>query len=172
MYNVIIDVLRDELDSDSLVNLPKDFYINVRLYVKGLRDKIDSSPKDLAEIFGGELDLIIRSISLLFQLRLYKMVRHCLFSDSKIPENLHDEELDAYGKLRETISTILQTAVSSINSPNIITKRILVRFTANVPAFVGVDLMVYGPFEPEDIAYIPLINADTLILKGIAERLG
>lgn len=171
MYNDIIEALRRELESTFLYTLPKDFYMNVRLYFKGLMDKIESSPEDLAELLKYELDLAMRIISTIFELRIYKMIKHIFSGAINPPEGLLDEELEAYVKIREVISTVLQSLNSSIKSLDIITKRILVRFTASVSEFVGVDLMVYGPFEPEDVANIPLINSEALILKGVAEKL-
>ncbi|MEM3394029.1 MAG: hypothetical protein QXY79_03180 [Candidatus Methanomethylicia archaeon] len=171
MYNDLIEALQRELEFDSLSTLPKDFYMNVRLYFKGLMDKIESSPEDLAELLKYELDLTMRMISTIFELRIYKMIKHIFSGAITPPEGLLDEELEAYVKIKEAISTVLQSLNSSIKSLDIITKRILVRFTASVSEFVGVDLVVYGPFEPEDVANIPLINSEALILKGVAEKL-
>ena len=47
------------------------------------------------------------------------------------------------------------------------TKRI--KFTHYVPKFLGREMEVYGPFEPEDIATIPTELANILIEKGRAE---
>jgi DNA replication initiation complex subunit (GINS family) len=46
---------------------------------------------------------------------------------------------------------------------------IMVRFTHAVPKFMGKELEIYGPFEPEDIANLPKQIADILIGKGRAE---
>ncbi|MCC6018169.1 MAG: hypothetical protein LM601_04030 [Candidatus Verstraetearchaeota archaeon] len=171
MYNDILEALKNELESSNLSRLPKDFYINARLYIKGLRDKIESSQGGSADILRGELDLAIKMVSLIFKLRVYKIVRGIFMGLSTPPEGILDEELDAYIKIREAIQMSLQSFSSSMNSMEDTTKRILVRFTASVPAFVGVDLVVYGPFEPEDVANIPLINSEVLIMKGVAEKL-
>lgn len=171
MYKEIVKALKSELESKSLSSLPRDFYINVKLYFKSLMDKIDSSPEDLAELFKRELDFAMNFTSTLLELRVYKMVRHIFSGATSPPDELLDEELEVYVKIREALHTALQSLNSSIKNFDTVTKRILVRFTASVPEFVGVDLVVYGPFEPEDVAYIPLINSEALILKGVAERL-
>jgi DNA replication initiation complex subunit (GINS family) len=46
-----------------------------------------------------------------------------------------------------------------------------VKFTSHVPKFVGRELEVYGPFEPQDIANLPRQIADILINKGRAEKI-
>lgn len=43
---------------------------------------------------------------------------------------------------------------------------IVVRFLAEVPAFVGLDGLTHGPFQPEDVASIPEGNARGLIARG------
>ena len=47
----------------------------------------------------------------------------------------------------------------------------LVRFLHAVPKFMGKELEVYGPFDEEDVASLPLQIADLLIKKGRAEEL-
>jgi DNA replication initiation complex subunit (GINS family) len=44
----------------------------------------------------------------------------------------------------------------------------LIRFIKPVPKFVGPQLEVYGPFDEEDMASLPLKIADLLIKKGRA----
>ena len=46
---------------------------------------------------------------------------------------------------------------------------VLVRFLQPLPAIMGMDMKAYGPFEPEDLATIPVQNAENLIKRGIAK---
>ncbi|MFW9940045.1 MAG: hypothetical protein ACFFFT_03330 [Candidatus Thorarchaeota archaeon] len=46
----------------------------------------------------------------------------------------------------------------------------LLRFLKKTPPLVGIDLINYGPFEEEDIAYIPSQNANILVLEKFAEK--
>ncbi|MBN2112222.1 DNA replication complex GINS family protein [Candidatus Woesearchaeota archaeon] len=46
----------------------------------------------------------------------------------------------------------------------------LVRFLHPIPKFIGKELEVYGPFEEEDMANLPVEIADVLIGKGRAEE--
>jgi len=45
-----------------------------------------------------------------------------------------------------------------------------VKFKENVPKFLGKELEVYGPFDPEETATLPTELADILIKKGKAEE--
>jgi DNA replication initiation complex subunit (GINS family) len=46
---------------------------------------------------------------------------------------------------------------------------ILLRFLQPLPAIMGIDMKAYGPFEPEELATIPVQNAQNLIKRGIAK---
>lgn len=45
-----------------------------------------------------------------------------------------------------------------------------ITITAEVPEFMGVDMSVYGPYEPGDTATVPEENAAVLVEKDSAER--
>ncbi|MFX1456705.1 MAG: hypothetical protein ACFFDB_15135 [Promethearchaeota archaeon] len=47
----------------------------------------------------------------------------------------------------------------------------LLRFLKETPPLVGIDLLNYGPFEKEDIAFIPTENANILIFEKFAEKI-
>jgi len=48
---------------------------------------------------------------------------------------------------------------------------ILIKFLRGAPPLVGIDLINYGPFNKEDIAFIPLQNAKILISEKFAEKI-
>jgi len=47
----------------------------------------------------------------------------------------------------------------------------LIRFLKKTPPLVGIDLKDYGPFEKEDIAFIPYKNAIILLSEKFAEKI-
>lgn len=47
---------------------------------------------------------------------------------------------------------------------------ILLKFLKKTPPLVGIDLLNYGPFEKEDIAFIPSQNANILISEKFAQK--
>jgi len=59
----------------------------------------------------------------------------------------------------------LDSEMAKSNPPQI-DRLIVVRFLREVPAFVGLDGLTYGPFKPEDVASIPALQAKGLIEKG------
>ena len=54
------------------------------------------------------------------------------------------------------------------SQPPQIDRLIVVRFLQDTPSFVGIDERTYGPFQAEDIASIPDLQAKGLIEKGVA----
>ena len=58
------------------------------------------------------------------------------------------------------------------NRPEGDKENIMVRFISAVPKFVGPELEVYGPFEPEDMASLPKKIVDVLVKKNRAEIMG
>ena len=48
---------------------------------------------------------------------------------------------------------------------------ILVKFLKKTPALVGIDLLNYGPFEKENIAFLPYENAKILIFEKFAQNI-
>jgi DNA replication factor GINS len=49
-------------------------------------------------------------------------------------------------------------------------KRILVRLLQAIPTIVGTDMETYGPFSVEEVAALPIENAEALIKHGIAVK--
>jgi hypothetical protein len=48
-------------------------------------------------------------------------------------------------------------------------KRVVVRFLKAIPAIIGSDMLTYGPFVAEDVASVPVENANILVKQGLAQ---
>ncbi len=48
-------------------------------------------------------------------------------------------------------------------------KRVLLRVLKDIPALIGSDMISYGPFLVEDIASLPLENAELLEKQGLGK---
>lgn len=49
-------------------------------------------------------------------------------------------------------------------------KKVKVRFLAQLPAFIGIDMVHYGPFKEGDMAEVPKENAQVLVYEEAAEE--
>jgi len=97
---------------------------------------------------------------------------------SKGGQEMASERKEAMPKAEANETAIKATHVVEISKPGQANDAMLIesikatiRFTSHVPKFVGKELEVYGPFEPEDIAHLPKAIADILVRKGRAENI-
>jgi DNA replication factor GINS len=118
------------------------------------------------------LDLLVRSVSLLFVYRYKKTFNMDKIQETFDYSNLTDEEKYVlYGdrEREHRISIILNTLfegkpktleniVSSINQ-----NFVILRFLDSMEQFVGVNMNKYGPFKKEDVAILPFENARSII---------
>ncbi|MCS7364308.1 MAG: hypothetical protein NDF54_02575 [archaeon GB-1867-035] len=173
MYRILLNALMDELSESGLSQLPSDFYINVQAYLHSLKDKLESASDIDAKLIEAEAKLASEIVSTIVALRLRKILKHLLSGNSGPPPNLLDVELEAFEKIYAAVEDFLALAEKFASlEKGVLAKKILVRFIREVPAFVGADLKTYGPFKPEDVANIPLINAEALVRRKMVEILG
>jgi len=95
--------------------------------------------------------------------------------------NIHNTKIDEKEKSQsisilepDEISTNMESKIAENNQmlkKNQDEEYILIRFTKNIPALVGKDLKVYGPFQKEDIAQLPIQNASILIEENAAIKI-
>ncbi|MHA2182879.1 MAG: DNA replication complex subunit Gins51 [Promethearchaeota archaeon] len=141
--------------------------------------KITNSALALKEI---EINNILEAEKLLYQnlissMKGYQKVKAASFFQED--EGLVSEEIakNKSGKRRE-IEESEETSpeITEDTSPEITEEEpkeqinlILLRFLKKTPPLVGIDLLNYGPFEVEDIAFIPSQNANILVFEKFAE---
>src|SRR3989344_2764925 len=116
------------------------------------------------------------------------------------PGNMHDEEVKFYNELKNILNKYRKGILSNLISKKLpaVEKSFLekappktesleenkaieiketenkikmVRFLQAVPQFIGDDLILYGPFENEDIASLPKDIANLLFKKNRAEEI-
>ena len=177
MYLKLYESWRREKLQDDLQPLPKNFYEQVQAYLTGLRESQRTVDRKTlrAALLDEELHRAEKLLSNLIELRFRKIVK-LLAAKSPMPKNLlTDEELhlfqtvDKAAKYREAVREgISPEKKISLQGDS---GRILVRFKKEIPAIIGVDVKTYGPFKPEDVASLPLENAEALIRQGVAVRI-
>ena len=179
MYKELLEAWIRERDGEELQPLPKDFYKRLSSY---FRRRIEGSrivdPRSIsARLIRTETANALRLFTKLYELRLRKIMSMALEAMDVPRSNLTEEEAEllnyieafkeARDKLAETIADGREPKVTPLKSR----KMALVRFLKESPAIVGVDLKSYGPFKPEDVAYIPKENAEVLEKRGVVVKL-
>ena len=141
--------------------------------------KITNSALALRDI---ELNNIIEPEKLLYQnlissIKGYKKVKaFSIFQedeDLKLDENVNNKlsrtrEIEESGRSFKEKESILPEITEEEPKDQIDFS--LLRFLKKTPPLVGIDLLNYGPFEKEDIAFIPSQNANILIFEKFAEK--
>jgi DNA replication factor GINS len=180
-----------EQEKDELQSVSDDFLREMRQYAQ----ELIRAPAE-AETLTGRMTQVERLhvsqlLRELTEARLRKIVRSELESRPMDAQALTPEEQRLHANLRGLLSSYRDgselpgaAAEAPAKAPTFPRSRteppqpqagakepdlVVVRFTQQLPAIMGVDMKAYGPFKPEDVASIPRQNAVNLIRRGIAK---
>lgn len=192
-YESLYDALRREKAYAELQKLDPDFFKGVVKYLED-KESILEIQKKKSNQFNPELsktqiqvENIRKLIRELYEKRESKIIQIVVVASRTEASNINtsamlSEEARFYSQLLSVVNIYrkgildnllnkqlprlgesLPKELKSHPSSQDITK--LVRFIHATPKFVGDDMNVYGPFEPEDIANLPEKVAELLIEK-------
>jgi DNA replication factor GINS len=178
MYNELNEIWKRELESDELENLPPDFYSKIADYMRKLKEESRMLDKRTvkASLLKKEIQNVKRMLNNMFRTRYKKIVRKAAKGE-KIQSNvLTVEEEKIYAGFSSLAETYWSFAKNIIRGyvPKVDVgqehKRTVLRFLKDVPAIIGADMKVYGPFKVEDVASLPIENAKVLVKQGLTEK--
>ncbi len=188
-YDTLFEILRREKDRKDLQELDPDFFINVSAYFKDKKeilDKIDDYSEEEADRIKTQIQNAKRLVREIYNTREKKIVEKAIIkartkSDIITTENMLDEEKELFSRLVELLSTVRESVLNKLLKGKMVklkkakpqekNNRILVRFLAQIPEFVGIDGETYGPFNPDEIAVLPEKIANILINTEKAEQI-
>ncbi len=179
MYRDLFEFWKNERDSDKLVKLPPDFYLQIAEYIKKLGEEERMLDKKTlkASLLRGETRNVKRMIYELMRIRYKKFVQIWAQGKKVPPETLTPQEEKIFPS-SSSFAEAFQNFASNIlrgQLPNVgverTFRRVTVRFLKDVPAIIGADMNAYGPFKSEDVASLPVENAKVLIKQGLAEKI-
>jgi len=184
-YEKLYSIWLRENENNDLQRLPSNFYEEVGKYINELELGLSSTnlSRIEAKIIEAELKNVRFMVKDLYNLRLEKILRAVLKGKELSEETLNSTEKEYFEPLTETlrnfyslISRILKgkmpkefVKTERKHELPLEKKKIVVRILENLPAIVGIDMKVYGPFKKGDIAVLPRKNAETLIQKEKAK---
>lgn len=198
MYNELFAAWRREIDDPSLGGLPSDFYTKMAEYLGHIKEENRALEKKSVKVnlLEHEARNVERMLEELLGLR-YKKILKTITRLHKAPiELLTDEEAkmcesfvsfsNAYQQFAKNLMqgeqapitvTLIQPSVTQTAGTtkaeikpqvHVTHKRLTLRFTKSIPAIMGADMKSYGPFTVEDVASLPVLNAQILIKQGLA----
>jgi DNA replication factor GINS len=179
LYTTLYQLWETEKEQLELQPLNRTFFQDLSQYVKTLREELQALDEKTwkTELLLEEQKRIKTLLADFTITRFQKMLDAVKAGRELTSNQLTTEEEYSYNAL-QLIWKHLQTVITDIlrgRSPKIPSdlsmkkpKRLLIRFLQAIPAIVGPDMKTYGPFNEEDVAYLPTENAEVLIKRNIA----
>ncbi|HLD42715.1 MAG TPA: hypothetical protein VJB08_01870 [Candidatus Nanoarchaeia archaeon] len=192
-FQVLFEIVRNERTREELQELAESYFDDVAEYLSQKYEILLSKHAD--DVFSlpekektqKELINIRRVVKEIYERRQKKVMRMAM-DKAKAPANIVDtsrflkDERELFDKvmklLEEHRGTVLEVALQGKkvgkgtdqeNNPRTNPETTTVKFTQPVAQFVGTELEIYGPFEPEQTASLPNKIADILVNNGSAE---
>src|SRR3989344_3289554 len=200
-YEALYEILRKEKYEKELQKLDPIFFQSVIKYLdekevilasQKSKDSVFAKESDKTQ---KQLENIRKILREIYEKREGKIVMHALIS-SRFNENnllnMLSEEAQFYNDIKNILNkyrinilenlllkklpNLVQEEIKQLsNNIKEITKTsneiILLRILEPVPQFIGDDLIIYGPFESEDVISLPFNMANILINKKKAEEM-
>ena len=168
-------VLESEETSEELTMIPADTYVRLSNYAQKLRATTGSGNEDAAgRLARKQLWLMEVMTRRLLQVRLTKAEKAATHEEgqARSSKNLLPEERyidDMLRQLAKKEERFLKAVVDGQSSFFTLVQRretqrmTTVRISKRVGEIIGADLKRYGPFEVNDVARIPMGNAQVMV---------
>ncbi|MEM2163570.1 MAG: hypothetical protein QXR62_03990 [Candidatus Bathyarchaeia archaeon] len=176
MYDDLFSAWKREMESPEIQPLPKDFYARLADYMRWIREERRMMDEESlrGKLIQLEEENVKKMITDLIQTRYMKILQIIMAGGTLPLSSLTEEEEKLYSSLmagRRALETILNDILFG-QRPRIRQSApsgfAVIRILKEIPQIVGVDMKVYGPFKPEDIAVLPEENARVLVKQGAA----
>ena len=182
MYDELYGAWKREKLLPELQPLNEDFYSQVSGYIKKLKESqrmIDDKTLK-ARLLRNEIENAKKLASELLDLRFKKIIA-AADQDIQIPANCLTKEdktiYSAAAKMTKIFDKMKMNITegrrfdATVRIEQAKTRTMLLRFVQEMPAVIGTDMKTYGPFKVEDVAALPIENAEALIRQGVAVRI-
>ena len=196
-YETLYEILREEKSKKEITKLDEDFFKNILNYASEKKMILEMQQKK-ASVFTltesintkKQLENIQRILKDLYERRENKILQIALFQSRTnevadtsallgIEKSFFNEIVGSLNCYRQAILFKLlsnkEPRLEARDEPKELKTQVeqptvkLVRILNAVPQFIGDDLHVYGPFEREYVASLPVKVADLLVKKNKAE---
>lgn len=163
-FETIRGIVRKELGSTKLIELPADFFPQARAY-------LEKKGKMKREEDQWELDSAKQQLDDLVNRREVKIVQAALQSvhSEVAPENMAQEERWLFDSIAEGIRKWQDKKKEMLKDRR--DPQLVLAILDPVPQFMGLDMKAYGPFGHGDVTTMPPDCGKLLLEKGLAKEL-
>ncbi|MHA2172970.1 MAG: DNA replication complex subunit Gins51 [Candidatus Kariarchaeaceae archaeon] len=178
VYDLLLASWKRERSENNLIPLDPNFFDKCRAYINHLENQAKNEPDDtLSKLFTKRWNRVNYVMNDLISLRLQKHF-NALIHRQTPPDQLPSEE-NALRKALEKKMVMYRDEVLGIVDQQAEAQELrqdddyqLVLFTQgdNIQS-IGADLNTYGPFNSDDIAYLPYENARNYLKRSQVESL-
>jgi len=178
LYEELYKIWKRELESFEFEKLPSSFFSEVVEYIKRLKNESRMLDRRTAKaaLLHREVSGVKFMVHEIIQTRYKKVVKKMAVSEKIASDFLAVEERKIYtsfpvlvDEYRLFVKEILDGHIPSANI-QIKRNRMVLRFNKEVPAVIGVDMKIYGPFDVEDVVSLPIENAEVMIKRDLAGK--
>ncbi|MHA1912488.1 MAG: DNA replication complex subunit Gins51 [Candidatus Kariarchaeaceae archaeon] len=176
IYDVLIKLWKQEVASEAFEELDSSFWARVRDFLSHIESMSSSSNDDLLkDLYLERLNRVRFMINDVVRIRTDKILYAAKTVES-VPSGLSIEEQDLFEAIKQSIDlhrrSIYSVTTASTSGSPFFDKKLCIRILDPEPEqMIGSDLQAYGPFDKEDVTFLPLENAKLLIRLGKAEEI-
>ncbi|MFH1285284.1 MAG: hypothetical protein ABIH99_01755 [Candidatus Micrarchaeota archaeon] len=189
-YDELRKLQSREKNDSLLTELPQDFYENVRTFLEGWNTKL-SGKFGLAE--AKEYENILKILRDIYYKRQQKILFKALLvaKTGEDVDGLATGERELFGSILgslkesdayfDSLLSVQRAAHQMVEQQKIQTPKQVqpkfeksvkrLKFSTEIPKFVGSDQMSYGPFNAGDEHELPNSEAELLLRKGVAQEI-
>ncbi|MHB8567842.1 MAG: DNA replication complex subunit Gins51 [Nitrososphaerales archaeon] len=166
-------LLEDETLAKEILKINQSTYSDITAHIKSIRSESTERDKSLAsELSLAERRILVDILRRLIELRISKFRKDPdgNIANLTLEERFIVEPLLQSRKRSERVGLAIlngQLAELEHMGEAVKQKYVIARFLQPYSAISGSDLAAYGPFEPEDVAILPIENAKNLAKVGI-----
>jgi DNA replication initiation complex subunit (GINS family) len=154
-----------------LTNLENNFYNNLESYIKSKKQEVETD-HSINKI--KEYENTIKVLRNIFQVRQHKILLRTIQSTGEDKDGMTQEEINLFEDIKSLMESHKSRFETIIEKKTEKTKtKVLkkVKIVKNVPAYTGMDGILYGPFEPEQEKELPEAEV-TFLIKAEMAKLG
>ena len=176
IYDALLKLWRYEVANEDFGEIDSSFWARVRDYLSHIEGMSSSSDDELQkDLYLERLTRVRFMINDIVRIRIDK-IYYSAKTAEEVPRGLSVEEQDLFEATKQSIDlhkrSIYSVTTTSTSSSPFSDKKLCIRILDPEPEqMIGSDLQAYGPFDKEDVAFLPSENAKLLIRLGKAEEI-